>query len=56
MFKVYISNSVNNRIISTEEQKASANHSNIYKLMKRPVQQLNAANIDQLRSHPEDTL
>ena len=54
MFNVYISDSVNNRIIISEEQKASASHSNMYKLLKQPVQHPNSANIDQQRSRPED--
>ena len=39
MFKVYISDSVYDRIVNTEEQRATAGRSNLYKLLKQqPVQ------------------
>ena len=57
MFKVYISDSVYDRIISTEEQRATTGHSNLYKLLKQqPVQQLTEKDTEALKTHPENVL
>lgn len=37
MFKVYISDSVYDRIVNTEEQRATAGRSNLYKLLKQQL-------------------
>lgn len=56
MFKVYISDSVYDRIISTEEQRA-AGRSNLYKLLKQqPVQLLTEKNTEKFKAHPENVL
>ena len=55
MFKVYISDSVYDRIISTEEQRATAGRSNLYKLLKQqPVQILTEKDTERFKLHPED--
>ncbi len=55
MFKVYISDSVYNRIISTEEQRATSGRSNLYKLLKQqPVQILTEKDTERLKLHPEN--
>lgn len=57
MFKVYISDSVYDRIISTEEQRATAGRSNLYKLLKQqPVQVLTTKDTERFKLHPEDVL
>lgn len=56
MFKVFISDSVYDRIISTEEQRA-AGRSNLYKLLKQqPVQILTEKDTEKFKAHPEDVL
>ena len=55
MFKVYISNSVYDRIISTEEKRATAGRSNLYKLLKQqPVQILTDKDTERFKLHPEN--
>ena len=57
MFKVYISDSVYDRIISAEEQRASAGRSNLYKLLKQqPVQQLTEKDTEKFKAHPENVM
>lgn len=57
MFKVYISDSVYDRIVSAEEQRATLGRSNLYKLLKqRPVQLLTEEDTEKLKEHPEDVL
>ena len=53
MFKVYISDSVYDRIISTEEQRATAGRSNLYKLLKQqPVQILTEKDTERYSGYP----
>ena len=55
MFKVYISDSVYDRIVSTEEKRSTAGRSNLYKLLKQqPVQILTAKDTDRFKLHPEN--
>ena len=57
MFKVYISDSVYDRIVSAEEQRATPGRSNLYKLLKRqPVQQLAEEDTEKFKTHPESVL
>lgn len=57
MFKVYISESVYNKIISTEEKRATAGHSRLYKLLKQqPVQLLKEADSKRYQEKPENVL
>lgn len=57
MFKVYISDSVYDRIISTEEQRALDGRSNLYKLLKQqPVQYLGEKDTEKFKAHPETVL
>lgn len=57
MFKIYISDSVYDRIISVEEQRDTTRHSNLYKLLKQqPVQLLKAADTKRYKDNPEDVL
>lgn len=57
MFKVYISDSVYNRIKTTEEQRSTAGHSNLYKVLKQqPVQILTEKETEQFKYHPESVL
>ena len=54
MFKVYISDSVYDRIISAEEQRSTSGRSNLYKLLKQqPVQILTEKDTERLKLHPE---
>lgn len=55
MFKVYISDAVYDRIISTEEQCATTGRSNLYKLLKQqPVQILTEKDTERFKLHPEN--
>ena len=55
MFKVYISDSVYDRIINAEEQRATPGRSNLYKLLKlQPVQILTKIDTERFKSHPEN--
>ena len=55
MFKVYISDSVYDRIINAEEQRATPGRSNLYKLLKQqPVQILTWKDTERFKSHPEN--
>ena len=55
MFKVYISDSVYDRIINAEEQRATPGRSNLYKLLKQqPLQFLTEKDTERFKSHPED--
>ena len=57
MFKTYISDSVYDRIISAEEQRASAGRSNLYKLLKQqPVQILTEKETEKFKAHSENVL
>lgn len=57
MFKVYISDSVYDRIVSTDEQRATAGRSNLCKLLKQqPAQLLTEKDTEDLKSHPENVL
>jgi len=55
MFKVYISDSVYDRIISAEEQRTTTGRSNLYKLLKQqPVQILTEKDTERFKLHPEN--
>ena len=57
MFKVFISQSVYDRIISTEEQRAISGRTNLYKLLKlQPIQLLTEKDEERFRQHPENVL
>ena len=57
MFKVFISDSTYQTVISEEEQRANAGRSNLYKLLKQqPVQQLTEKDTERIKAHPEDVL
>lgn len=57
MFKVYISDSAYQGIISAEEQRTSTGRSNLYKLLKQqPIQLLTANDTEQFKAHPENVL
>lgn len=57
MFKVYISDSVYDRIINLEEQRATSGRSNLYKLLKQqPVQILTDKDTERFKSHPDNML
>lgn len=57
MFKVYISDSVYDRIIKTEEQRAIVGRSILYKLLKQqPVHLLTEEYMGKLRANPENVL
>ena len=57
MFKVYISDSVYDRIVNTEEQRATAGRSYLYKLLKQqPVQILTEKDTERYKLHPENVL
>ena len=57
MFKIYISDSVYNRIINLEEQRTTSGRSNLYKLLKQqPVQLLTETETETLKKHPENVL
>ena len=57
MFKVYISDSVHQNIISKEEQSAVSEHSYLYKLlMQQPVQLLNADEVENLKANSINVL
>jgi len=57
MFKVFISDSTYQAVISAEEQRAITGRSNLYKLLKQqPVQQLTEKDTEKIKAHPEDVL
>lgn len=57
MFKTYISDTVYERIISTEERKATATRSYLYKLLKQQtVQLLKQTDTERYKAHPENVL
>ena len=57
MFKIYISDTIFQGIISTEEQKAMSFRSYLYKLLKQqPVQILTASESEEFKAHPENVL
>ena len=57
MFKVYISDSVYDRIVNTEEQRATEGRSYLYKLLKQqPVQILTEKDTERYKLHPENVL
>lgn len=57
MFKVLISDSIYERIIISEGQKAVSAHSNLYKLLKlQQTQKLGVAETLYLKTHPEEVL
>ena len=57
MFKVCISDSAYQRLVSAEEQKGTAGRSNLYKLLKQqPVQLLTASDHERYKTHPEEVL
>lgn len=57
MFKVYISDSVYDRIINLEEQRAISGRSNLYKLLKlQPAQLLTEKDTEKFKLHPENVL
>lgn len=57
MFKTYISDTVYERIISTEERKATTARSYLYKLLKQqPVQLLKQPDTERYKAHPENVL
>lgn len=57
MFKVYISYSVYQAIVRTEEQKVVTKHSYLYKLLKQqPVQKLTSVKTAVIKFKPEEIL
>lgn len=57
MFKVLISDSVFNRIKTAEEQRTSAGHSNLYKLLnQQPLQLLTGSDTAKFKEHTEIVL
>lgn len=57
MFKVYISDVVFDEIVDTEEQRATAGRSNLYKLLKQqPVQLLTEKDTEKYKTNPENVL
>lgn len=57
MFKIYISYSAFDRIISAEEQRPTAGRSNLYRLLKQqPVQKLTDEDTKKLKANPEEVL
>ena len=57
MFKTYISDSIYQSTISKEGQKAIANRSYLYKLLRlQPVQILTASESEAFKTHPENVL
>lgn len=57
MFKVYIPDAVYQDIINTEEKKAVASRTYLYKLLKQqPVQRLSAADSERFKAHPDRVL
>lgn len=57
MFKAYITDSVYDKIITTEEQRLTTGRSSLYKLLKlQPVQILTAKETEKFRMHPENVL
>ena len=57
MFKVYLSDSVYDRIIKAEEQRAMAGRSNLYKMLKQqPVFLMAEEDMTKLKAHPENVL
>lgn len=55
MFKVFISQSVYDRIISTEEERTISGRSNLYKLLKQqPIQILTDKDTERFKLHPEN--
>ena len=57
MFKICISDFVYGNIVRTEEKKADADSSYLYKLLKQQqVQRLAASETDALKSHPEEVM
>lgn len=57
MFKIYITDSIYNHIVKTEELKAVSVRHNLYKLLKQqPVELLTSVDTDYLKNHPEDVL
>ena len=57
MFKVFISDSIYERIIISEGQKAMSARSNLYKLLKQQqTQKLGVAETLNLKTHPEEVL
>lgn len=57
MFKIYISYSAFDRIISAEEQRTTAGRSNLYRLLKQqPVQKLTDGDIEKFKANPEEVL
>lgn len=57
MFKVCISESAYSKIVSTEEQRAAAERSNLYKLLKQqPVKRLTATDVENYKTNSKDVL
>ncbi len=57
MFKVIISETIYNQIVSVEGKKEKKVRSYLYKLMhQQPIVKLSAAETDHLKSHPEEVL
>lgn len=57
MFKIYITDSVYNGIVSKEEQKPKSTRSYLYKLLDQvTVQQLTVAETENIKEHPECVL
>lgn len=57
MFKTYISDTVYEKIISTEERKATTAHSYLYKLLRQqPVQLLKQPDTERYKAYPENVL
>lgn len=57
MFKILISESAYQSIISAEDQKATVGHSYLYRLLKQqPIQLLSTSDTEKIKNHPENVL
>ena len=56
MFKIFITESIYEKVVSTEEKRATG-RTYLYKLLKQqPVEQLSVADTEKFKSHPENVL
>lgn len=57
MFKIFITDTIYDTFIRTEEKKAVSSHSNLYKILKQQTTKiLTAEQTEKLKTHPEDVL
>lgn len=57
MFKIFITNTIYDSFVSTEEQKTASSRSNLYKILKQQTTMiLTAEQTEKLKTHPEDVL